>query len=305
MSFRLGGADGVSVEAATWAWALGRLGFTVRTVAGAGAADHLVAGLGLNDDDLGGPAPGEVERALDGADLVVVENLLSLPLNPAAAAVVAGALAGRRSLLRHHDLAGQRPRFAGSHWSVPVDPAWAHVTINDLSRDQLAEHGIAATTVRNAFDPDPAPGDRAATRRRLGLADGDLLVVQPTRALARKDVPAAVALAEALSASYWLLGPAEDGYGPELDRLFGAAPVRVVHGLGDARVADAYAACDAVVFPSSWEGFGNPVVESALHRRPLALHRYPVAAELEAFGFRWFAACDPAPLAHWLDEPDP
>ena len=123
--------------------------------------------------------------------------------------------------------------------------------------------------------------------------------MQPTRALARKNIAGAIALTEAVGGTYWLLGPAEDGYGPELDRLVGQASCPVVLGQpgGGCSIADAYAACDAVLLPSSWEGFGNPSVESATHRRPLAVGRYPVAAELAAFGFRWFDADDPLPLA--------
>jgi glycosyltransferase involved in cell wall biosynthesis len=69
-------------------------------------------------------------------------------------------------------------------------------------------------------------------------------------------------------------------------------------------VTNAYAACDAVVLPSLWEGFGNPAVESAVHDRPLAIGPYPVADELRAFGFRWFGHDDPGALRRWLDAPD-
>ena len=69
-------------------------------------------------------------------------------------------------------------------------------------------------------------------------------------------------------------------------------------------MADAYAVASAVAFPSRWEGFGMPVLESALWRRPLAIRRYPVAGELAAFGFAWFPHDDAAPLAAFLAEPD-
>ncbi len=45
LSYRLGGADGVSIEAEKWQWALRTLGFEVRTVAGSGPVDVLVPGL--------------------------------------------------------------------------------------------------------------------------------------------------------------------------------------------------------------------------------------------------------------------
>lgn len=300
VSFRLGGPDGVSVEARKWQWALEQLGFAVRTVAGEGTADALLPGLAI--DAAEPPTTGEVGAALDDVDLVVVENLCSLPLNPAAAGVVASVLRGRHAVLHHHDLPWQRERFLRMP-PPPDDPAWVHVTINDLSRRELAAHGIEAVTIRNAFDPDPSTVDRSTARKTVGLADDEVVFVQPTRAIARKGVPMGLALAEALGAVYWLLGPAEEGYEDELAALLRNTKARVLRGLPSDEVADAYAAADVVVFPSTWEGFGNPVIESALYRRPLAIGRYPVAEELASFGFRWFDATEPEPVRAWLDRP--
>jgi mannosylglucosylglycerate synthase len=312
VSFRLGGSDGVSVEAAKWAHAFEQLGLAVVTVAGSGHAHHLLPGLSM-----GAPSPptaSELSAVLAGTDLVVVENLCSLPLNTGAALVVADVLRDRPAVLHHHDLPWQRPQFIG-HPPPPDDPHWVHVTVNDLSRRQLQEHGITATVMRNAFDTD-ADADtghsrRQATRHALGLSPKDRLVLQPTRAIPRKNVGGGMMLAEALGAVYWLLGRAEDGYGPDLDRLVADARGRgleVLLGYGPGGegsvVADAYRACDVVTLPSTWEGFGNPALESAVFRRPLAIGPYPVAAELAAFGFRWFALDEPQGLARWLEHPD-
>ena len=301
VAYRLGGPDGVSVEAQKWIGALGRLGYEVSTVAGEGNAHEILPGLGIDAEEA--PTAGDVAAALEGADVVIVENVCSLPLNPGASEVVGTVLRGRPAVMHHHDLPWQRDDFTG--WPPPPDdPAWVHVTINDLSRRQLLERGIRAVTVYNRFETEVGPGDRDGARGRLGLGPQQRLLLHPVRAVPRKDVPAAVALAEALGATYWLTGPPEEGYEEELERILSAASVPVLRGLGDLSAEDAYAACEAVAFPSRFEGFGNPVVESAIHRRPLAIRRYPVAVELEHLGFRWFPHDDARPLDAWLSEPD-
>ena len=64
-----------------------------------------------------------------------------------------------------------------------------------------------------------------------------------------------------------------------LARLLAATRCRVHRRLpAGLTMDDAYVACDAVVFPSTWEGFGAPLIEAALHGRPLAVGEYPVEA---------------------------
>lgn len=301
VSFRLGGTDGVSIEAAKWIAALRSLGHQVTTLAGSGTADVIMPSLAIRAEDA--PRSDELCDAINGADLVVVENLVSLPLNVAARDALYRALEGRRALFRHHDLAWQRPDSLDD--SPPrVQRGWRHVTINDLSRLELRARGIEALTVRNTFDCSPPEGRRESTRAALAVTD-EPLVLFPTRAIARKNVAAAFELAEPLGAVLWLLGPAEDGYEGTLRSLIDASSTRVVSGLFEGvDIHDAYAACDLVVMPSTWEGFGNPVLESVTHRRPLAVYPYPVLEEIRAFGFRFFDLADLEGIASILASPD-
>jgi glycosyltransferase involved in cell wall biosynthesis len=341
VSFRLGGPDGVSVQAATWGRALERLGYSLRRVAGELAdgprpGDVVVAGLAVAAEAAPGPAgqrpaapegPGadELRAALDGSAVVVVENMLSLPLHLEAARVLTGVLADlpadTRVLLHHHDFAWQRAETAEVTELPPRLPRAVHVTINDFSRRELAGRGIESITVRNAFDLDAPRGRREQTRAALGLDPADLLVLQPTRAIARKNIPAALQLAEGLAerlgrpVRYWLPGPAEDGYAATLAEVLAATTVPVLRAppgslrlgaLGEpAGMGDAYAACDLVTFPSTGgEGFGQPVIESVWADRPLAVLRYPALEEILALGFSFLPADDADAVAGALRHPD-
>jgi glycosyltransferase involved in cell wall biosynthesis len=303
LSFRFGSTDGVSVVARRWADVLVELGFDVVWAAGAGAVDRRVPGLAIGaHEEATDHVEHEVADALADADLVLVENLLTIPLNLPASRAVARVLAGRPAILHHHDPPWQRARFAHVTELPADDPAWRHVTINRITHDEMAARGIPSTVVYNAFER-RGRGDRAGRRRALGIGEDDLLLAHPVRAIERKNLPAAIEAAERLGATYWLLGPAEEGYGPQLARELAAARCPVVHAPCEAE-ADIYAAADGVLFPSTWEGFGNPPLEAALYRRPCLVGTYPFAGELQRLGFRFGGLDDLAAFGRDVRDPD-
>ncbi len=308
----------MSVETRKWEWALNELGFLTRRIAGE-------IGDGLRPDDVWlpflaiDPAPGATPEpdalaaSLASADLVVVENLCSLPLNVEASTIAADVLddfAGR-VLFHHHDLPWEREHLAHFTQFPPRRPGSLHVVINELAHLGLEDRGITSHLIRNAFDLDPLPGDREATREAFGFSDEDIVVLQPTRAIPRKQVGSGIQFAEMLTTSmaprpvrFWLTGPAEDGFGPELKQLVERATLPIVEGRAT-RAEDSYAAADCVVFPSSWEGFGNPVIEALVAELPVVVGHYPVLDELVGLGLELLSIEDPAAVAARIDAPDP
>ena len=276
ISFRLGGGDGVSVEAAKWAAALGVLGWEVAHRRRVGARGRVSPGSGHRRHRAARRAARCARCAGRGRPGRRREPVLAAP-QPG------GGGRGRRGVRRAADgAASPRPAVAAPPPGPPPPAARRPgVGARHHQRVEPARAGGArasrATTVYNTFDPDPRRGDRAARAatpwvvagRRSAAAPADPGARAQERRRARWRWPRPSA------ATYWLLGPAEDGYGPELERARARRPAaRVLLGEppGGCTIADAYAACDAVLLPSSWEGFGNPSVESATHRRP-ARHR--------------------------------
>lgn len=59
-----------------------------------------------------------------------------------------------------------------------------------------------------------------------------------------------------------------------------AAGVKILSGISDLEVRCAYRLCSLFVFPSSYEGFGIPILEAMAARRPMVLSDLPVFREI-------------------------
>jgi mannosylglucosylglycerate synthase len=306
VSFRLGTCDGVSVVAEQWARAFVELGFEVQSIAGEGVADTILPWLARDSNEP--PDRQALHRCVKDADVVVVENALTIPMNIHASLAVADVLRGRPTIVHHHDPPWQRASHATCTVLPIDDPWWQHVTLTRFTQRQFADRGIRAHTIYNGFDvPDRLADvdERARIRMQLNVEPDEVLLLHPVRAIERKNIPAAIAMAEDIGATYWLTGDAEDGYGPTLDRLLQQCRVRVLRRqLRQSEIRDAYAAADAVLFPSTWEGFGNPPIEASLHARPVVVGRYPASLEQRTFGFDWLEVGDIGRLAEAVESPD-
>ena len=103
---------------------------------------------------------------------------------------------------------------------------------------------------------------------------------------------------------FWLEGPIDDAVASTVARLLDRCPVPVT--VGDANVdrRAAYAACDAVLLPSTWDPTGAGAIESIIADRPCVVGSFPILGELQAIGLRFFHLDEPAELVKFLARPE-
>jgi hypothetical protein len=318
ISHQLGGYDGVSVEAAKWMAAFEQLGLQVTPAAGR-LLGPCRAGLFLpslwRPEDADGrllppPALTEAEIAAVIAAAggpggsVVLDNIATMPTAPDAIVSLVAALgeARMRLLVRHHDPSWEEagrpadPRF-------PLDPHGAiHVAISaHLASELKRRRGIRATVMHNPLSMEALEGgNRLGTRQRQGLRPDDLVLLHPVTPYLRKNVAAAARFADAVAARwpgrvvYWLTGGSTDP-------LAGQGRYRFLAGRCGTQ-ADLYAAADAVLLPSTWEGWGNPVAEAAALGLPVVTGHWPALEEMRALGVRDIPVADPDAVERLLGE---
>jgi len=147
-------------------------------------------------------------------NLLVVENALAIPMHIPLGLALTDVIAetGIPSIAHHHDFYWERPRYLPLNGNKiyihrafpPKPPSIEHVVINSKARQELAYHrGIASTLIPNVLDFENPPivsKERVnAFRRSIGLKPGDVMFLQPTRIVKRKDIESALELIKELN----------------------------------------------------------------------------------------------------------
>lgn len=246
------------------------------------------------------------------ADRVVVHNVMTMPINLAlteALARLAPDFPGRFIAwthdLAHFDSRYDAYRHPGEPWSL-VDralPGFRYVTVSAERADQLAElTGLAReriSVVTNGIDVPTAIGlapESRALFTRFHFTDADPLLLLPARITPRKRIEAAIDATAALRRRGWSpMLVVTGGVGPHdsRNRAYLADLVKRAKGVKGVIllaaegitidyhvVVDLYGLADVLVFPSTHEGFGLPVLEAGLHRLPIVCSDIPALREI-------------------------
>jgi glycosyltransferase involved in cell wall biosynthesis len=261
-------------------------------------------------------------------DVLFVQNALAIPMHVPLGVALTDFIAatGIPTLAHNHDLAWERERFTVNcipdilaRCFPPALPSVRHLVINSLAQRALQERkGVRATLLPNIFDyatAAPAMSDfNRDLRASLGLSDDHLLILQPTRVIARKGIELAIELVRRLREPRQrprLLSKepvliishhAGDEGMTYLEKLQGlaaragvpllyaaehfAAHAGMVTGRKMYALWDVYVHADFVTYPSLIEGFGNALLETLYFRLPALINCYPVyAADIAPQGF--------------------
>ena len=242
-------------------------------------------------------------------DLLIPQNALTIPLNiPLGIALTQVIMeTGIPTIAHHHDFYWERDRFMTNaawdylHMAFPPNlPSIDHVVINSFADEQLSlRKGISATVIPNImdFDNPPPPMDEYTSdvRTALGVDADELLVLQPTRVVARKGIEMAIELVHRLGMKAKLVishASGDEGYDyeqrlKEYSKLMDVETIFVSEIINENRgitadgkkiytLDDVYPHADLVTYPSTFEGFGNAFLEAIYFRKPIVVNTYSI-----------------------------
>ncbi len=253
-------------------------------------------------------------------DMIIPQNALTIPLNIPLGMALTEVIAetGIPVIAHHHDFFWERKRFLRNCiWDYinscfpPHLDNIKHVVINSSAANQLAlRTGISSTLIPNVMqfekEPDPIDEYSADVREALGIADDELLILQPTRVVQRKGIEHALELVARLNMkSTFVISHAsgDEGYEyqqriKEYAELVGTKTLFVQDIIKDKRgrtpdgrkiytLEDIYPHADLVTYPSLVEGFGNAFLETLWFRKPILVNNYSIySTDIKPKGFQ-------------------
>jgi len=269
-------------------------------------------------------------------ELLVPENILTIPLNIPLGLALTEVISetGIPTIAHHHDFFWERQNFkTNAVWEYlnmafpPHIPHIHHAVINTSADNQLSlRTGISPTVIPNVMDFDNPPptvvtnaagrvtGENRApaedgyagnVRSELGVADDELLILQPTRVVKRKGIEHAIELVSRLNLKAKLVishASGDEGYDYEhrvreysrmmnVDTIFVSDIINHKRGTtADGRkiytLYDIYPHADLVTYPSNFEGFGNAFLEAIYFCKPILVNTYSIySMDIKPKGF--------------------
>lgn len=361
VSFSLKSRDSVAVETEKWFRILGELGHEPCRVAGyipdAGEEDHILPELNHLDpeieaftgalfgkggrrddlvdelDRLAGVIEAGLERVFGdvGPDLVVAQNIFSLPLNLPLSAALCRWLerTGTACIAVHHDYCWDDPRFISpalpdivtAYIPAPL-PQILHVSMDARGRDELySRSGLAATQVARCHDfggeaaaaqgggvPHVAPSRLRELLLFLPAGEGDCQCLDRSIGFLKEFRSVSGRSARLL------LGGDRGGFGSTPgERLPAEIESEILFAAdgGGGGPAGAgrylpYEYCDAVIIPDACRGFGNSLLESIVYRKPLLVADSDEADALRSRGVQFLMLDERAAerLVSLMEHPD-
>jgi glycosyltransferase involved in cell wall biosynthesis len=253
--------------------------------------------------------------------VLVIENALTIPMHVPLGIAVTEFLVETEipAIAHHHDFYWERDRFQITSIPdylemafPPRVPRLQHVVINQAAREDLSwRKGVPSVLIPNVldFNNPPPPPDKYASdiREQMGLSAADKLILQPTRLVPRKGIEHSITLLRRLrdprcklvishkagdEGNEYMHQIRDLAHDESVDlRFFGerVADLRQVNGDGRKIyvLKDLYPHSDLVTFPSTYEGFGNALLEAIYFKIPVLVNRYKVfVRDIEPKGFK-------------------
>lgn len=255
-------------------------------------------------------------------DLLIPQNILAIPMHVPMGIAMTEFLSETQmpAIAHHHDFYWERTRFSVTGVQDYLDMAFPcrllrvrHVVINQAAEEQLSlRKGVSSLLIPNVFDFDNPPPKKDSYSKDLkvdlGLAEDDIMILQPTRIVPRKGIEHAIKLVGALEDSRYKLVISHDSgdegheYKGMLEELAREEKVDirfVANRVGEVRQQDSdgrkiytlwdlYAHADLVTYPSLYEGFGNALLEAIYFQVPVIVNRYSIfQQDIEPKGFKF------------------